>query len=54
MDPMGEMLSRAPKDGTVAHAVIDLSKRYEWPWLGAMRGRYFHELRRDVAVDPGR
>jgi predicted amidohydrolase len=54
MDPMGEMLSRAPKEGTVANATIDLAKRYEWPWLGSMRGRFFHELRRDVTVDPGR
>jgi predicted amidohydrolase len=52
MDPMGEMLARA-EEGAVANATIDLSKRYEWPWLGSMRGRYFHELRRDVAVDPG-
>ena len=52
MDPMGEMLTRASEEGTVAYATIDLAKRYEWPWLGSMRGRFFHELRRDVAVDP--
>ena len=54
MDPMGEMLSLASEEGTVAHATVDLAKRYEWPWLGSMRGRFFHELRRDVAVDPER
>ncbi|MEZ5391468.1 MAG: carbon-nitrogen hydrolase family protein [Bryobacterales bacterium] len=53
MDPMGEMLARA-EEGHVATATIDLAKRYEWPWLGSMRGRYFHELRRDVVVDPDR
>ena len=53
MDPMGEMLARA-EEGKVATATIDLAKRYEWPWLGSMRGRYFHELRRDLAVDPGK
>jgi len=52
MDPTGERLSQAPADGTLADAVIDLNRRYEWQWLGKMRGRYFHELRRDVPVDP--
>lgn len=50
MDPTGEMLALASEEGSVATANIDLAKRYEWPWLGAMRGRYFHELRRDVSV----
>jgi len=53
MDPKGERLSVAPEDGSIADAVIDLSRRYQWKWLGEMRGRYFHELRRDVPVDPG-
>lgn len=52
MDPKGERLSVAPTDGSIADAVIDLSRRYQWKWLGEMRGRYFHELRRDVPVDP--
>ena len=51
MDPMGEMLALAPEEGDVAIAVIDLAKRYEWPWLGSMRGRLFHEIRRDVPVE---
>ncbi len=54
MDPMGEILSQAPEEGTVAEAVIDLNRRFEWDWLGEMRGRFFHELRRDVAVVPSR
>ncbi len=54
MDPTGERLALAAEEGAVAHATIDLARRYEWSWLGAMRGRFFHELRRDVAVDPRR
>lgn len=52
MDPKGEILSRADEEGTVAEAVIDLNRRYLWEWTGEMRGRFFHELRRDVAVVP--
>ncbi len=52
IDPMGEMLSKAPEEGSIADAVVDLNQRYTWPWLGEMRGRFFHELRSDVAVDP--
>ena len=50
MDPMGERLAAA-EEGKVAVATIDLAKRYEWPWLGSMRGRFFHEIRRDVPVE---
>lgn len=53
MDPKGEILSRADEEGTVAVATVDLNRRYHWEWLGEMRGRFFHELRRDVVVDPG-
>ena len=52
MDPQGERLAEAPENGSVAVATIDLNRRYHWEWLGEMRGRYFHELRRDVTVDP--
>ncbi len=52
MDPMGEILSKAPEDGSIAEAVVDLNRRYTWPWLGEMTGRYFHEIRSDVEVDP--
>ncbi|MBI1353175.1 MAG: hypothetical protein GC160_02430 [Acidobacteria bacterium] len=50
MDPMGERMAQAP-EGKVAVATIDLAKRYEWPWLGSMRGRFYHEIRRDVPVE---
>lgn len=50
MDPMGERLAQA-EEGEVAIATVDLNKRYEWPWLGSMRGRLFHEIRRDVPVE---
>ena len=51
MDPTGERLAQAPAEPGVAEAVIDLNRRYEWEWLGEMRGRFFHELRRDVDVE---
>ena len=50
MDPRGEVLAKAHLEGEVAMATIDLNKRYSYEWLGEMRGRYFHEIRRDVAV----
>lgn len=54
MDPLGERLSQAREDGTVATATIDLAKHYRWQWLGEMRTRRLKELRMDVAVpQPG-
>ena len=50
MDPTGEVLAKAHEEGEVAVATIDLNRRYSWEWLGEMRGRFFHEIRRDVAV----
>jgi predicted amidohydrolase len=51
LDPDGETLAIAPDaSGSVAHATIDLNRRYEEEWLGDMRGRFFHELRLDVPV----
>ena len=50
MDPKGELLAKAYEQGDVAVATIDLSRRYSWQWLGEMRGRFFHEIRRDVEV----
>ena len=50
MDPKGEVLAKAHEDGDIAVATIDLNKRYSWEWLGEMRGRFFHEIRRDVPV----
>ena len=52
LDPDGETLAIAPDaSGSVAHATIDLNRRYEEEWLGDMRGRFFHELRLDVPVE---
>ncbi len=52
IDPAGETLTRTEQDGTVATATVDLNRRYVDDWLGDMRGRFFRELRGDVAVDP--
>jgi predicted amidohydrolase len=52
LDPDGETLAIAPDEsGSVAHATIDLNRRYVEEWLGDMRGRFFHELRLDVPVE---
>ncbi len=50
IDPDGEVLSVAAKDGAAAIATIDLNKRYLDEWLGDMRGRFRKELRLDVPV----
>lgn len=50
LDPMGETLASSEADGTVALATVDLNRRYEWEWLGEMRGRFMHEVRLDVPV----
>lgn len=50
MDPLGERLSEAPADGTVAVATIDLSRRYRQQWLGDMRTRRLKEQRTDVLM----
>lgn len=51
-DPDGETLTRTEQDGTVALATIDLNRRYADRWLGEMRGRFWKEIRGDVAVEP--
>jgi predicted amidohydrolase len=52
LDPDGETLAIAPDEsGSVAHATIDLNRRYADEWLGDMRGRFFHELRLDVPAE---
>src|SRR5204863_1634535 len=48
MDPDGEILSAAQKDGSVAVTTIDLNRRYLDPHLGDMHGRRMKELRLDV------
>ena len=52
MDPDGEILSEARKRGEVAHATIDLGRRYTEQWLGDMRDRFMKELRLDVPTEP--
>jgi predicted amidohydrolase len=49
MDPVGEMLAQAPNRGDVAHATIDLNRRFQEKWLGEMRGRFMKEVRLDLA-----
>jgi predicted amidohydrolase len=50
VDPKGETLASTDTNGTAALATIDLNRRYEWEWLGEMRGRFHRELRLDVPV----
>jgi predicted amidohydrolase len=50
LDPAGEILARAPSDGSIAIAEVDLNKRYVDKWLGDMRGRLRKELRLDVPI----
>ena len=45
-------LASTEQNGTVAHAVVDLNRRYEWEWLGSMRGRFHRETRLDVPMPP--
>jgi len=48
MDPNGEILAEARNRGDVAHATVDLSRRYVDTWLGDMRGRFMKEVRLDL------
>jgi predicted amidohydrolase len=48
MDPNGEILSLARKDGTAALATIDLNKRYVERQLGEMHSRRMKELRLNI------
>ena len=48
MDPDGEILSQAPRDGSAAVVSVDLARRYRDPWLGDMHSRRMKELRLDV------
>jgi hypothetical protein len=48
LDPKGETVARAETKGSAAVATVDLNKRFEWQWLGEMRGRFFRELRSDI------
>src|SRR5208282_3503355 len=54
VDPDGTILSATHKDGTIAQATIDLSKRYVDSWLGEMHSRRMREMRLDIPrVQPG-
>ncbi|MDE3148908.1 MAG: hypothetical protein KGL37_05510, partial [Acidobacteriota bacterium] len=48
IDPDGKILSIAQKNGTVAQASVDLSKRYVDSWLGEMHDRRMREMRLDI------
>jgi predicted amidohydrolase len=50
LDPKGETLAASEVNGSVATATVDLNRRYEWEWLGEMRGRFMREVRLDVPV----
>ena len=50
LDRKGETLATAPGPDSAVTATIDLSKRYEWQWLGDMRGRFMKEVRLDVPM----
>ena len=50
--PDGEIVAAAAKDGEVVRATVDLNRRWVYPWLGEMRGRFRRELRLDVPVAP--
>ena len=48
MNPDGEVLSVASKDGAIASAALDLAKRYTDPQLGEMHSRRMKEMRLDI------
>ncbi len=54
INPLGEILSQATQDGTVASATLDLERRYPLQYLGDVRTRRIKESRPDVPVSlPG-
>ena len=54
INPLGEVLSEATKDGTVAVVTLDLERRYRAQYLGEVRTRRLKESRPDVPVSiPG-
>lgn len=50
IDRKGETMATAAVPDSVVTATLDLAKRYEWEWLGDMRGRFMKEVRLDVPV----
>ena len=54
INPLGEILSQATKDDTVATVTLDLERRYPLQYLGDVRTRRIKESRPDVPVSlPG-
>lgn len=47
-DPMGERLSEAKTNGSIAYAELDLAKQYREKYLGDMRARRMRETRLDI------
>jgi predicted amidohydrolase len=50
IDRKGETVATAPGPDTAVVATVDLNRRYEWEWLGDMRGRFMKEVRLDVPM----
>jgi predicted amidohydrolase len=50
LDRKGETVAIASNPGTTVVSTLDLNRRYEWEWLGEMRGRFMKETRLDVPV----
>ena len=54
INPLGEVLSQATKDDTVATVTLNLERRYPLQYLGDVRTRRIKESRPDVPVSmPG-
>ncbi len=49
-DPMGERLSQAGENGSVAYAEVDLNRRHRETGLGDMKARRMRESRFDIPV----
>jgi predicted amidohydrolase len=50
IDPKGENVAAAKGPDSAVVATVDLNRRYEWEWLGDMRGRFMKEVRLDVPM----
>jgi predicted amidohydrolase len=50
IDRKGETIATAAGPDAAVVATVDLNRRYEWEWLGDMRGRFMKEVRLDVPM----